>query len=143
MEKGGLHNLQTLHFIDRTSLENLPLGIEDLGKLKYLELEDLSFSLINRIEKAKGSKDFIRLQHVPEVRVLLQRWNSVFIYIVNRLIFIYPFLLDDSVLVCSLNSSSQVKMWSLICNRSCYLLSFLLRVLVLQLLFYLLHSVCV
>ncbi|KAA8521225.1 hypothetical protein F0562_011938 [Nyssa sinensis] len=66
MEKGTMPCLEEIYIWDCKLMEQVPLGIEHLTNLEYLNLGDMSDKLLTRIDREIGV-DYWKIGHIPRV----------------------------------------------------------------------------
>lgn len=78
IEKGAMPNLEKLRIIDCPMLQQVPYGIESLGRLQELNFGNMPEEFVRKI-KSKEGDDWDRVKHVSLIRYLFMmngKWQS-------------------------------------------------------------------
>ncbi|XP_058224553.1 disease resistance protein RPM1-like [Rhododendron vialii] len=83
VEAGSMPLLEVARLSDCKSMKKLPSGIEHLTNLKFLDLGDLSDSLILGLDRDFKGGDYWKIAHIPDVHIWyskLSYWKRSYIY---------------------------------------------------------------
>ncbi|KAM7258282.1 hypothetical protein ACFE04_014023 [Oxalis oulophora] len=80
VEVGGLPRIEKLSIQRCKSLVKVPLGLENLQRLKVLEFFDMPRELINSIRPDKNGEDYWKVKHIPEVYIVYWKDGSWEVY---------------------------------------------------------------
>ncbi|XP_057478396.1 disease resistance protein RPM1-like [Actinidia eriantha] len=67
VEANSMHRLKDLSLLNCKLMEELPSGIEHLTNLERLDLFDMPFGLISRLNRDLQGGDYWKVSHIPEV----------------------------------------------------------------------------
>ncbi|PSR91602.1 Disease resistance protein [Actinidia chinensis var. chinensis] len=69
VEARSMPRLKKLFLVDCKLMKELPSGMEHLTNLERLDLLDMSYSLISRLDRALQGGDYWKVAHIPDVWV--------------------------------------------------------------------------